>query len=175
MHHGQCAPFLGWLLCPGQSTDAQRFQQNVCILKMARIVGNMHHTHCYRGLLKNGKLGVQMQRKTGACCMCQNLTLLKQTKPNLIKPTHVRQFLMWYGTGCVRNISLYANIHVTKYPYNIIRILHISSLYFTYTTQNLLSISFLTLHISVLSLTIHLYKDLIIVYLSYRFVMYSLH
>lgn len=67
MHHGQSAPFLGWLLCPGQSTDAQRFQQNVCILKMARIVGNMHqaHTHCYRGLLKNGKLGVQMQRKTG--------------------------------------------------------------------------------------------------------------
>ena len=44
-----------------------------------------------------------------------------------------------------------------------------------YTTQNLLRISFLTLHISVLSLTIHLYEDLIIVYLSYRFVMYSLH
>ena len=36
-------------------------------------------------------------------------------------------------------------------------------------------ISFLTLHISVVSLTIHLYKDLIVVYLSYRFVMFSLH
>jgi len=34
---------------------------------------------------------------------------------------------------------------------------------------------FLTLHISVLSLTIHVYENLIIVYLSYRFVMYSLH
>jgi len=44
-----------------------------------------------------------------------------------------------------------------------------------YTTQNLLRISFLTLHISVLSLTIHLYENLIIVYFSYRFVMYSLH
>ena len=38
---------------------------------------------------------------------------------------------------------------------------------FMYTTQNLLRISFLTLHISVLSLMIHLYKDLIIVYSSY--------
>ena len=44
-----------------------------------------------------------------------------------------------------------------------------------YTTQNLLRISFLTLHILVLSLTIQLYEDLIIVYLSYRFVVYSLH
>jgi len=44
-----------------------------------------------------------------------------------------------------------------------------------YTTQNLLRVSFLTLHISVLSLTIHLYENLIIVYLSYRFVMYSLY
>jgi len=44
-----------------------------------------------------------------------------------------------------------------------------------YTTQNLLSFSFLTFHISVLLLAIHLYEDLIIVYSSYQFVMYSLH
>ena len=89
------------------------------------------------------------------------LDLLIWTKVYSFLLSHCSSFTLHFNTDFYKkNLSVGPSMQ---------EVLHI------YTTQNLLRISFLTLHISALLQTIHLYKDLIIEYLSYRFVMYSLH